>query len=326
MKPLPRTARLASQLALACLCLATQAQAIDLQGHRGTRGLAPENSLPSFEMAIQQGVTTLETDAAVTRDGVVVLHHDLALNPDHTRNAQGEWLQDSPAPIHDMTLAELQSYDIGRLKPGTKYAAQFPEQKPIDGTRVPRLAELFDMVKAKGYTRVRFAIEIKSNPEWPEATLAPGPFAKKLVDEIRHAGMAARVQIMSFDWRGLQVVQRIAPEIPTVYLTAQQPWMDNIRADQDQVSPWTAGIRHRDHGSVPAMIKAAGGRTWSVFHRDLSPALLREAHSLGITVLAWTVNDGPTMASLVNMGVDGIITDRGDIAHKLLVDKGVPID
>ena len=326
MKPLPLARRPARLLGLACLCLATQAQAIDLQGHRGTRGLAPENSLPSFEMAILQGVTTLETDAAVTRDGVVVLHHDLALNPDHTRNAKGEWLTESPAPIHAMSLAELQSHDIGRLKPGTKYAAQFPEQKPVDGTRVPRLAELFDMVKAKGHHKVRFAIEIKSNPEWPEATLPPEPFAQKLVDEIRRHGMAPRVQIMSFDWRTLQVVQRIAPEIPTVYLTAQQPWMDNIRAGQDQPSPWTAGIRHRDHGSVPAMIKAAGGRIWSVFHRDLSPTLLREAHSLGIKVLVWTVNDALTMAPLVDMGVDGLITDRGDIAHKLLADKGVPID
>jgi glycerophosphoryl diester phosphodiesterase len=312
--------------ALALLCLATQAQAIDLQGHRGTRGLAPENSLPSFEMAILQGVTTLETDAAVTRDGVVVLHHDLALNPDHTRNAKGEWLKDSPAPIHDMRLAELKTYDIGRIKPGTQYAAQFPDQKPVDGTPVPRLAELFEMVKAKGYDKVRFAIEIKSNPEWPEATLAPQPFAQVLVDEVRRHGMAPRVQIMSFDWRSLQAVQRIAPEIPTVYLTAQQPWMDNIRADQAQASPWTAGVLYSDHGSVPAMIKAAGGRYWSVFHRDLSPALLAEAHKLGIKVLVWTVNDAPTMAKLVDMGVDGLITDRGDIAHQLLVDKGVALD
>lgn len=327
MRPLPSTVRLVSRATvLAWLCLTGQAQAMDLQGHRGTRGLAPENSLASFEMAILQGVTTLETDAAVTRDGVVVLHHDLALNPDHTRNAQGEWLKDSPAPIHDMGLAELQSYDIGRLKPDTKYAAQFPEQKPIDGTRVPRLAELFDMVKAKGYDKIRFAIEIKSNPDQPAATLAPEPFARTLVEEVRRAGMAARVQIMSFDWRGLQVVQRIAPEIPTVYLTAQQPWMDNIGARAAEATAWTAGIRYRDHGSVPAMIKAAGGRNWSVFHRDLNPALLRQAHALGIKVLVWTVNDAPTMATLVDMGVDGLITDRGDIARKLLTDKGVAID
>lgn len=323
LAPLTRPAR---ALALVGLLLAGAAQAIDLQGHRGTRGLAPENSLPSFERAIRLGVTTLETDAAVTRDGVVVLHHDLALNPDHTRDALGHWLQSSPSPIHAMTLAELKTYDIGRIKPGTRYAEQFPEQAPVDGTSVPRLAELFDMVRAQGHDKVRFAIEIKTNPEWPEATLAPEPFARALVGEIRRHGMAARVQIMSFDWRGLQVVQRIAPEIPTVYLSAQQAWMDNIRAGQAQPSPWTAGLHYQDHGSVPAMIKAAGGGVWSVFHRDLNPALLAEAHRLGIRVLVWTVNDAPTMARLVDMGVDGLITDRADIAHQLLVDKGVPID
>jgi glycerophosphoryl diester phosphodiesterase len=325
MKLLPLLQRVLAP-ALAGLALAGTAQAIDLQGHRGTRGLAPENSLPSFEMAILQGVTTLETDAAVTRDGVVVLHHDLALNPDHTRDARGEWLKGPQPPIHTMSLAELKAYDIGRIKPGSRYAEQFPDQKPVDGTPVPRLSELFDMVKAKGYGKVRFAIEIKSNPEWPEATLAPEPFARALVDEVRRHGMAPRVQIMSFDWRNLQAVQRIAPEIPTVYLTAQQTWMDNIRADQAQPSPWTAGVQHRDHGSVPAMIKAAGGRYWSVFHRDLSPALLAEAHRLGIKVLVWTINDAPTMGKLVDMGVDGLITDRGDIARQVLADRRVPID
>jgi glycerophosphoryl diester phosphodiesterase len=151
----------------------------------------------------------------------------------------------------------------------------------------------------------------------------PEEFARLLVDEIRRAGMLQRVQILSFDWRTLQVVQRIAPEVPTVYLSAQQRWLDNIQADAAQPSPWTAGLAYRDHGSVPRMIKAAGGRIWSVFHGDLSAARLKEAHELGLSVLAWTVNDPAQMERLLDLGVDGLITDRPDLAQRVLKARGI---
>ena len=299
------------------------ATAFDLQGHRGIRGLAPENSLPSFELAIKTGVTTLELDAAITKDGVVVVHHDLALNPNHTRDAAGRWLEKSTAPIHTLTLAEVQSYDIGRLKPGTGYARDFPDQQPMDDTRVPRLADLFDMVKRQGHDHIRFAIETKLSPLAPDATQAPEPFATALVAEIRKAGMAGRVQIMSFDWRSLQVVQRIAPEIPTVYLTAQQSWIDNVGASKAEDSPWVAGFQYRMHGSVPQMIKAAGGKFWSVYHGDVNAEKIKEAQALGLKVLVWTVNDVALMNKVLDMGPDGLITDRADIAKGVLAARGI---
>lgn len=319
MKPLMHRLLLTAAASLALTAgLCAPAHALDLQGHRGARGLAPENSLAGFELAIQQGVTTLELDIAITRDGVLVIHHDLELNPNHTRDAQGRWLDKSSPPIFHMTWNEVQGYDIGRIKPGTSYARQFSEQQAADGTRVPRLADLFARVKALGNERVRFAIETKVRPDSPGHTLPPEPFATAVVNEIRQAGMTSRVQIMSFDWRTLQVVQRIAPEIPTVYLTAQQSWTDNVGANAPEGSAWTAGFQHKDHGSVPKMIKAAGGRFWSVFHGDLTAPKLAEAHALGLKVLVWTINDAPTMGRFVDMGVDGLITDRPDIAQQVL--------
>lgn len=309
---------------LAGLLLAP-AQAIDLQGHRGARGLAPENSLAGFELAIQQGVSRLELDAAVTRDGVVVVHHDLSPNPAYTRDGRGRWLQGPQEPIHRQSWADLQRLDIGRLRPDDSYARQFPEQRPIDGTRIPRLSDLFDMVKRKGHDHVHFAIETKLDPRRPDDTLSPEPFAQAVVDDIRRAGMENRVQIMSFDWRTLKVVQGIAPRIPTVYLTAQQSWMDNIGAGRTEASPWTAGLAWRDHGSIPRMIHAAGGRYWSVYHRDIDRERLQEARSLGIKVLVWTVNDEPTMQRMLDLGVDGLITDRPDIAHRVITARGLPI-
>lgn len=310
-------------VAAALLALSSTGFAFDLQGHRGARGLAPENSLAAFEVALQHGVTTLELDIAITRDGVLVVHHDLALNPDTTRDAAGRWLDAPSAPIHTLSWAELQTYDIGRLKPGTRYASLYPQQRPIDGTRIPRLVDLFDAVKRSGRNEVRFAIETKLNPLQPQATLAPEPYATALVDEIRKAGMQQRVQILSFDWRTLAVVQRIAPAIPTVYLTARQRWLDNIGADRAEGSVWTAGVQYRDHGSVPKMIRAAGGKVWSAYFGDIDAAQVREAQALGLQVLVWTVNDAPTIGRMLDLGVDGLVTDRPDIARALLRERRI---
>jgi glycerophosphoryl diester phosphodiesterase len=310
-------------VALGLACAAFSAAALDLQGHRGARGLAPENTLRAFEVALQHGVTTLELDIAITRDGVLVIHHDLALNPALARDAQGRWLEQPSAPIHTMTFDELQRYDVGRLKPGHRYSANYPDQVPADGTRVPRLSDLFDLVKKGGHDKVRFAIETKIDPRKPDATLAPEPFAKAVVDEIRKAGMAQRSQILSFDWRALQVVQRIAPEIPTVYLSAQQNWLDNIGAAAPEPSAWTAGFKYADHHSVPRMIKAAGGKFWSVYFGDVDAAKVKEAQSLGLKVLVWTVNDAPTMERMLDLGIDGLITDRPDIARKVLASRNI---
>ncbi len=305
--------------------LGLQAQAFDLQGHRGARGLAPENTIVGFALTLALGVTTLETDLAVSRDGVLLISHDPALNPDITRGPDGQFLATRGPVIWHTDFAELQRYDVGRLKPGTRYAAQYPEQRPHDGARLPQLDELFALVKKSGNTQVRFALEIKVRPDAPGETMAPEPFARKLVDAVRAAGFEARTTILSFDWRVLQAVQKIAPEIGTVYLSIQRPQFDNIGAGQPGASPWTAGIAYGEHGSVPKMIRAAGGRIWSSFHLDLDAAKVKEAKGLGLTVLAWTVNDPARMAQVMDMGVDGIVTDRPDLLREEMKRRGLPL-
>ena len=110
--------------------------------HRGTRGLAPENTLAAFRRALEIGVTTIETDMAVTKDDVIVISHDPLLNPDLVRGSDGQWLASHGPPIRTLTLAELRRYDIGRLNPTSQYAKQFPEQRAVDGERFPQLSEL----------------------------------------------------------------------------------------------------------------------------------------------------------------------------------------
>jgi glycerophosphoryl diester phosphodiesterase len=308
---------------LLVLCL--QAQAFDLQGHRGARGLAPENTMVGFERTLAIGVTTLETDIAISRDGVLVISHDPALNPDITRGPDGQFLSARGPVIWHTDFAELQRYDVGRLKPGTRYAEQYPAQQPSDGARLPKLEDLFALVKKPGNTHVRLALETKVTPNAPDETMAPEPFARALVKAVRGAGLAERTTILSFDWRTLQVVQKDAPEIGTVYLSIERPNFDNIGAGKPGASPWTAGISHADHGSVPKMIRAAGGRIWSSFHLDLDARKVKEAQALGLTVLAWTVNDPAQIARVLDLGVDGIVSDRPDLVRAELQRRGLAL-
>jgi len=306
-------------LFLTVLLASLPVQAFDLQGHRGARGLLPENTLPSFKKALEIGVDTIECDMAVTKDDVVVIYHDLWLNPDITRGPDGKWLESRGPAIRDLTFAELQRYDVGRIKPGTKYAADFPDQQPVDGTRIPRLSDLFDLVKQSGNEKVGFDCETKLSPLEPNATLAPEAFARRVIVEIRKHGMAKRTMVQSFDWRTLQVIQKEAPEIRTMYLSSPRTI---ARVDATTPSPWVAGFWPDVHGSVPRAVKAAGGKIWAPNQTYLTPELLAEARSLGITVIPWTVNDPAMMDKLLGMGVDGIISDRPDLVQERIKMRG----
>ena len=294
---------------------AFSAAAFDLQGHRGARGLLPENTLPSFQKALDLGVDTIECDMAITRDGVVVIHHDLWLNPNTTRGPDGKWLEQRGPAIAELTFEELQKYDVGRIKPGTDYARQFPDQVPVDGARIPRLSDLFDLVKKSGNTTVNFDCETKVSPFQPAATRHPEEFARMAIAEIRKAGMAERTMVQSFDWSTLQLIQKEAPEIRTMYLNNERSVA--ARRGPAEGSPWLAGFDPSRHGgSLPRAVKAAGGRIWAPEHTTLTAELLAEARALGITVIPWTVNDRPTIGKLLDMGVDGIISDRPDLVQQ----------
>ena len=310
--------------ALACF-VSLAAHAFDLEGHRGARGLAPENTLPGFAKALSIGVSTLELDVGVTRDGVVVISHERGLTPNTARGPDGKWLSAPGPTIHALTYAELERYDVGRLNPATRYARSFPQQVPADGARIPRLADLFALVKKAGNETVRFNIETKISPEAPDESLPPGPFARALIAAIRAGGMEKRSMIQSFDWRTLKAVQADAPQIPTVYLSAQQRWLDNIRAGDPAGSPWTAGLEFAAYGSLPRMVKAAGGTIWSPWFGDLDAAKLAEAHALGLKVIPWTVSQAAQIDAMLALGVDGLISDRPDLVRDAMRQKGMPL-
>jgi glycerophosphoryl diester phosphodiesterase len=299
----------------------------DLQGHRGARGLMPENSLPAFEAALALGVTTLELDTVLTADGVVVVHHDRRLAPEFTRDASGAWIAEADPPaIVDLTAGELAAYDIGRARPDSGYAGRWPAQAGLDGVGIPTLAQVLARAEDLSGGAVRYNIETKLSPQSPEDSAEPEAFAAALIAAVRDAGVAGRATVQSFDWRSLQIVQRDAPEIATVYLTAERDWLDNLGRGAAAPSPWLGGLEiDWAEATPPQAVHRAGGAVWSPYYRDLQEADLREAQSLGLKVVVWTVNDPADMASLIDLGVDGIITDYPDRARDVMAQKGLPL-
>src|ERR1700722_4600569 len=239
--------RLASLVCAFWMANMTSAPAFDLQAHRGGRGLTPESTLAGFKNAISLGVTTLETDLAVTKDDVLVLSHEPRLNPDLVRGPDGKWLPGFGPTIHSLTLAGLKPYDIGRLNPATPYGRQFPTQKPSDGERFPTLAELYAMAGPPNGVGVRFNIETKIDPTKPDQTVDAGHFTRLVVDAIRAAKKEKRTTIQSFDWRTLVEAKRLAPEIETVCLTIDSPDMNTTGP---RPSPWMAGLDVAPGGSL----------------------------------------------------------------------------
>jgi len=311
---------------IAFVLLAAPAQAFDLQGHRGARGLAPENTLAAFETALRVGVTTLELDLAMTADDVLVVSHDRRLNPDHTRGPDGKFLDRQGPAIRSLTLAELQRYDVGRLKPGSAYAATLPEQQAVDGARIPALTELFDLVKRLGADHVRFNIETKITPTSGAETPDPETFAVAFAKAVRGAGLTARASMQSFDWRTLAALKRIAPEIGRVCLTVEALNFDSIRRGEPGPSPWLAGLDIDDFGgSVPRLVAAAGCATWSPLYRNARPDDVAAAKALGLKVIPWTVNERADMERLIALGVDGIITDYPDRLRAVMAAREMPL-
>jgi glycerophosphoryl diester phosphodiesterase len=287
------------------------AACFDLQGHRGARGLMPENTLPAFDRALGLGVSTIETDLGLTRDGILVIAHDRRLNADLTRDSSGSWIA-APTPlIRDLTAVQLRSFDVGRLRPGSSYAQQWPQQQAVDGAQVPRLSELFALVKAQARP-VMLNIETKLSPLAPEETASAQEFATAVVNEVRASGLLSRVTLQSFDWRTLRLAQKLEPQMRTACLTFDSGNSSTMLPDSSGASPWHDGLKRGDYASVPALVKAAGCAVWSPFYRNVDEQSVRQAQALGLKVIPWTVNEVADMQRLKSWGVDGLITDYPD--------------
>jgi glycerophosphoryl diester phosphodiesterase len=288
--------------------------------HRGAAGLAPENTLAAFAAALDMGVDGLEMDVLVSADGEVVVHHDFTLNPATTRDRNGRWLSESERrPIRGLTLAELRTYDVGRLNPSSRYARRYPDQHPEDGERIPTLREVARLLNSRKDTVTALWIEIKTTPEKPELTPAPEMVVEAVVELLKEEGLLDQARILAFDWRALVYSLKHHPQLPVVFLSYSGQSLDNLKVGRPGASEWLAGVDIDDfNGSVSRAIRCLGGRIWGPHFGSLTADQVREAHQLGIRVFPWTPDDVADMRRLLEMGVDGIITNRPDRLRPVL--------
>ena len=286
---------------------------VELQGHRGARGLFPENTLGGFAAALKIGIDTIEFDVGLTRDGVAVVTHDPALNPDITRTRDGSWLS-APTPlIRALTRQELSLYDVGRIRPGSAYAARFPDQCPHDGAEIPDLVDVLRLNAAVGLD-----IELKTFPLDPDWTASPEEMAASVAAALDASAAASRAVVQSFDWRVLRVLQRTRPDLTLSWLTRRSTGSDTRR--------WWDGPDPSDYGgSYARAVAAEGGRIWAPDYVDITSDAVSEAHELGLRVVVWTVNRPDELRRMLRLGVDGLISDRPDLAREAMRAEGLAV-
>ena len=266
----------------------------DVQGHRGSRGLMPENTIPAMYQALDLGVTTLEMDAVVTKDKQVILSHEPFFNHEITTKPNGREVlenEERSLNIYQMDYQQVSQFDVG-----LKIHPRFQRQEKIPAVK-PRLADVIDSVewycKQKKIRLPQYNIETKSLPV-SEGIYhpSPGEFVELIVAVAQSKGIIDRVIIQSFDFRTLQYVHQKYPNIRTAML-----------------------IEDFDKRSLEEQLKELGF-TPTVYSPEfslLNPPLIEKAHQLKMKVIPWTVNDKPTIERLKEMGVDGIITDYPDL-------------
>lgn len=256
----------------------------DWQGHRGCRGLMPENSIPGFLKALEFApVRTLELDLAVSKDGQLIVSHEPWFNSDICRLANGEAIQDGEALlVYQLTAAQLRAFDCGG-----NGNAKYPEQQKIQVWK-PTLEETVAAVREKYPDKsVRWNLEIKSKPDWDGVRTPPiDSFAQLVVREIERLGLKGQCNVQSFDVRPLQIIHQISPDQTLALLT------ENL---------WGVDANLKSLGFTPNI--------YSPYYQLLSEKTIRICREKGMKIIPWTVNDPADMQKLIRLGVDGIITD-----------------
>lgn len=269
---------------------------IDLQGHRGARGLMPENTWFAFKKALDLGVKTLEMDVVITKDNKVLVSHEPWFSHEICLTPQGETissLDEKSHRIYEMTFEETKSYDCG-----SKDHSRFPEQKKMAVSK-PLLSSVIDSAEAYakriGRPLPQYNIETKTNPSG-DGVYHPDPeeFVSLLMDVVEEKGISDRVIIQSFDFRTLRVVKREYPEVETAALIEK---------------PGSAKNYLQELGFTPDI--------YSPDYHLVDEELISFAEEKGMKVIPWTVNDKSDMKELIEMGVDGIITDYPDRFNSL---------
>lgn len=278
-------------------------------GHRGGRGLWPENTLFALAEAARSGADGAEIDVQLSRDNVLVLFHDFRLKPELCRDADGNWLkpregEDLPL-IRDLTYAELSTLDVGRVNSGTSYGKAHGPREPRDGERIPLLGDAIAAVRAIN-PHFRLFIEIKTSEEDRSLSAGPEAVAEAVLAELRRTRFVGNAVLVGFDWPTLTHARKHEPSLPCWFTTRPRPSSEGPES-------WAGGFDPKTYGgSIAQAIKAAGGQGWLCSVPEATPQAISEARRLGLNFGVWTVNEEPEMRAFSALGVDAIFTDRPD--------------
>ncbi|MEX0773756.1 MAG: glycerophosphodiester phosphodiesterase family protein [Balneolales bacterium] len=269
---------------------------LDLQGHRGSAGLMPENTIPSFLKAVDLGVNTIEFDVVISADSQVVVSHDPWFRRDICSTPEGDLITSETEmnyKIYDLTYDEISLFDCG-----SHGNPNHPDQQKIAAPK-PLMRDV--ILEMKQYTRennlnaVNYSIEIKSRPDW-DLTLHPKPdmFVSQVYEELKELNILDRVIIQSFDVRSLQSLKSLDHSVAQALLISRNS------EEREKLD---------DLGHVPDILSP----NYSLVTRDM----VTRSQELGMKVIPWTVNDLKEMERLIKMGVDGLITDYPNLYHEL---------
>lgn len=307
----------------------------DLEAHRGGRDVRPENTLYSYAYAIELGATSIECDMQLTKDGQIVMSHNPILNSDITRDENGNYIENNKYDIRLMTVDELKKFDVGIMDPncGEYYDLHGKTQFTYDA-KIPTLEELMQLIQSYGDKNIVLNIETKSYPDPVSAGYKNNADPKKFVEVfnniVKKYDMEDRVVLQSFDWQTLIEMKKLNPNISTSALWQEQPsWgrnSESLRRYEKKKSPWLGGLDIKDYQGNP--VKAAhaiGADIISPYYTEISKQDVDEAHSLGMKVVPWTVNNEKDMNMLLDMGVDGIISDKPWLLKQVLEKRNIKL-
>ena len=294
----------------------------DLQSHRGGRGEWTEESLAAFANSLALGVSTLELDTHLTEDGKVIVWHDDTIQANKCADTAPATAGDPEFPYVGDRVAGLSLAQVRTLNCGYVQLPGYPEQDVIEGNRIAELQDVYRLVRDAGAAKVRFNVETKVEDSEIGGN-GMESLTRAVVAEIQASGMADRTTLQSFDWSALNLTREIAPELTLVALSSGDAWMG---VGQPGASPNLGGIDIDDYdGSLPQAAAAQGYDAVSPTFRSVTPAMIAEAHSLGLPVIPWTVNTTADMKHLMDLGVDGIITDYPTRLRTLMEERGLKL-
>ena len=281
---------------------------IKIYGHRGARGVLPENTLDSFQYLFDNDINAYETDILISKDSIPVITHDFHLDPSLTQDEEGNWLEDENIKIIDLTYDQISKYEVGSLNKLTKYGRRFLNQKKLENQKIPKVSELLDLTSKNNISNLVINLEIKSTPVKESLTPSPEEMVKIVLEEVNKSNLTDKIIYSSFDWRVLREIKNYNPEIPRAYLSFEQQSTGSFGNIYDQ-SPWMDFTPLHNNVDLPKLIKALGGKAWHPFYRNVTEKIVELSHDENLPVNVWTVNDEEDMLRMIDMGVDGIMTD-----------------